>query len=226
MTTPGDPPELPPQGSYQIGSGFGQKDTKEKGTAEMTGGAIGTYENLRQKINTNVHVPTAAAAGAASAAQAAAGTALSQSQAAVNAAANAGQTADMAYANAQYWQLEYAHSSAEVTKGTGEVLVGPMLNVRDGQLAIMTDITVALLEQHGGLTFEQRVWNADNTAYSVAYTPIIEPNVTRYTRSNLSVPIDDLERFWAYVLDVVGTAPPTVLQICCAGVYTPDPEFE
>jgi hypothetical protein len=213
-----------PNGASPVGSlGVGlfaarQAATVDDAKAAMVGGTIDTYSVVQDTVGTELRAPT-------SAAQAAAGTALTASQAAVNAAANAGEKADIAYANANDWQLEYAHSSAEVTRGTGEVLVGPMLNVRDGQLAILTDIHVALLEQHGGLTFEQRIWNAENTAYRVAYTPVIEPNVTRRHFSALAVNIDDLERFWAYVTDIVGTAPPTVLQICCAGVFIEDPEF-
>ncbi|MCC3311542.1 hypothetical protein [Nocardia africana] len=224
MTTPGNPP-LPPQGSYQVGSGFGQKDTQEVATSKMTAGVLGTYEDVQSKIGTNIHTPILTAQGTASVAQAAAGTAYTQAQAAINAAANASNLADMAYANAQFWQLEFAQSSAEVVRGTGEVLVGPMLNVRDDQLAILTDIHARFLEQHGGLTFELRIWNADNTAYRVAYTCVIEPNVTRRHFPALTVGVADLESFWVYVTDIVGTAPPTVLQICCAGVFTPDPEF-
>ena len=208
-----------PAGSLGVGLfAARQATTVDQAKAAMVGSTINVYGGVQDTVGTELRAPTTAA-------QAAAGTALTQSQAAVNAAANAGALADMAYANAQYWQLEYAHSSAEVTRGTGEILVGPMLNVRDGQLAIMTDLHVALLEQHGGLTFEQRIWNPENTAYSVAYTPVIEANVTRRHFSALTVQIHDLERFWAYVTNIVGTAPPTVLQICAAGVFTPDPEF-
>ncbi|WP_228536032.1 hypothetical protein [Nocardia sp. BSTN01] len=191
----------------------------------MTGGVVDTYDKVREKIGAEIHTPTINARQLATAAQQAAGTALSAAQAAVNTAANAGEKADIAYANANDWQLEFAHSSAEVTKGTGEVMVGPMLNVRDGQLSILTDIHVALLEQHGGLTFETRVWNMDKTAYRVAHTAVIDPNVTIRNFSALTVPIYDLERFWAYVLDIIGSAPPTVLQICAAGVFIEDPEF-
>lgn len=211
-----------PDGSSPSGSlGVGlfaarQATTVEQAKAAMVNGTIDTYSDVQDKVGTELRDPTTAA-------QAAAGTALTQSQAAINAAADAGEKADVAYANANDWQLEYAHSSAEVTKGTGEVLVGPMLNVRAGQLAILTDIHVALLEQHDGLTFEQRIWNPDNTAYRVAHTAVIDPNVTRRNFSALNVNIDDLERFWAYVTDIVGTAPPTVLQICCAGVFIDDP---
>ncbi|PSR64009.1 hypothetical protein C8259_09185 [Nocardia nova] len=191
----------------------------------MTAGVLGTYEDVQEKIGTNLHTPILTAQGTASAAQAAAGTAYTQAQAAINAAANAGNKADIAYENANDWQLEFVHSSAEVVRATGEVLVGPMLNVRDGQLAILTDVHAAFLEQHGGLTFELRIWNPDNTAYSVAYTAVIEPNVTRRHFPALTVNVEDLERFWAYVTDIVGSAPPTVLSICVAGVFIEDPEF-
>ena len=205
-------------GAFSDWSKLTEATIASRSKAPLVDPSSGVFAGLQGDLGATMRGPI-------SAAQAAAGTAFTQSQAAINAAANAGNLADLAYANANDWQLEYAHSSAEVTEGTGEILVGPMLNVRDGQLAILTDLHIALLEQHGGLTFEQRIWNADNTAYRVAYTPEVEPNVTRRHFSALTEPIDDLERFWAYVLDIVGTAPPTVLQICCAGVFIEDPEW-
>ncbi|AHH22115.1 hypothetical protein NONO_c73590 [Nocardia nova SH22a] len=214
-----------PDGSSPAGSlGVGlfaarQAATVDDAKAEMVSGTIDTYTIVQNRVGTELRAPT-------SAAQAAAGTALTQAQAAVNAAANAGELADIAYANANDWQLEFVHSSAEVTLATGEVLVGPMLNVRDGQRAIMTDVHAAFLEQHDGVEFETRIWDAENTAYRVAHTATIEANVTRRHFSALSVDVDDLERFWSYVNEIIGTDPPTVLQICVAGVFIEDTESE
>ncbi|WP_280246755.1 hypothetical protein [Nocardia abscessus] len=150
-----------------------------------------------------------------------AGAAVSAATAAVNAAANAAEVADIAYANSTTWFIEFVAASAEVDEGGNELLVGPMLVVRDDQTAIMTDVKIAFLEQHGGLEVETRKWNAAGTAYTVAHTGMIDPNVTRRSFSGLSVPVADEERFFPYVNDIVGTVPPTVMQIAVSGVWIP-----
>lgn len=152
-----------------------------------------------------------------------AGTAVSTANAAANAAANASELADIAYANSTTWFIEFVAASAEVDEGGNELLLGPMLVVRDDQIAIMTDVYIAFLEQTGGLEVETRKWNPAGTAYTVAHTGTIAPSVTRRSFTGLSVSVDDEERFFPYVNDIVGSVPPTVMQIAVSGVWLPAP---
>lgn len=222
MTTPGGS-VLPPEGSFLIGSGFGQNITESSATAEMADGTLDVYSSVQDAVGSQLRTPTANAQSTANSALATAGTAVSTASAAANAAADAGEKADVAYALATEWGEEFLVSSAEVLLGTNELLVGPMLDVRDGRTAILTDIHLALLDQPGGMTVETRVWNAANTSYTAIHTGTIGANVTRRNFSGLSVTINDLERFFAYVTSITGTVAPTVLQIRVAGVYIDAP---
>lgn len=185
--------------------------------AIATGGAKASFTGVQGTIGSQIRDPLSGAVTNA-------GAALTQAQAAVNAAANAEQKADFAYEAATEWYLEWSTASAEVTEGAGEILVGPMLNVRDGRDAILTDIHIALLEQHNGLTVETRLWNAANTEYRVVHTAVIGPDETRRKFTALTVNVNDEERFWNYVTDIVGTIPPTVLQVHVAGVFIDEEE--
>ncbi|MGW3545906.1 hypothetical protein ACWDNI_35940 [Nocardia niigatensis] len=202
-----------PSGSLGVGLFRAmQLRTVEDAKATMSGGVVGAFEGVQDKIGTEIRQPIQIAQGSAD-------VAVTTSQAAANAAANASEKADIAYALSTEWSLEFVAASAEVLLGVNELLVGPMLNVRAGRLAIMTDVHIAFLEQHGGLTVETRKWNATNTDYTVAHTGVIDPNVTRRNFSALTVNVLDEERFWPYVASITGTVPPTVLQICVAGVF-------
>lgn len=215
MTAPNG--ESPP-GSLAVGL-FRSMQTKtvEEAKLAMSGGVRGSVGNAEGEFGEHVRDPLGGAIVNA-------GTALTEAQAAVNAAANAGQKADIAYEAATEWALEWSAASAEVTEGAGEVLVGPMVGVRDGRDAILTDINIALLEQHDGLTVETRIWNADNTAYRVVHTAVIGADETRRKFTALTVNVEDDERLWTYVVDIVGTIPPTVLQVRAGGVYIDEEE--
>ncbi|MFE2994287.1 hypothetical protein ACFXG4_05055 [Nocardia sp. NPDC059246] len=209
MTTPGIPA---PDGAFVVGGKYGSDLNKETTQQQLAAGTIAAYTRAQNAVGSQVREPIVLAKGAAD-------VALTQAQAAANDAANAVEKADIAYALATEWSLEFVAASAEVLLGANELLVGPMLNVRAGRLAIMTDVHIAFLEQHGGLTVETRKWNDMNTAYTVAHTGVIDPNVTRRNFSALTVNVLDEERFFPYITSITGTVPPTVLQICVAGVY-------
>ena len=200
-------------GQFQAWRARSEADAK----SAMKGGVLGSFVNVEVEVEEQVKSPLDQAVLNS-------GTALTEAQAAVNAAANAGQKADIAYEAATEWALEWSAASAEVTEGAGEVLVGPMVGVRDGRDAILTDINIALLEQHDGLTVETRIWNADNTAYRVVHTAVIGADETRRKFTALTVNVEDDERLWTYVVDIVGTIPPTVLQVRAGGVYIDEEE--
>lgn len=187
----------------------------------MSGGITGAVDDAQDQFDTEVGEPLDEVYVIAVSAQGSADEAVTVAQAAANDAANAVETADLAYANSQEWSLEFVCASAEVLLGVNELLVGPMLNVRDGLTALLTDVHVAHLDQPAGITIQTRKWNAAGTTYTVAHTGTLAANVTRRSFSALSVPVLDLERFWPYVTAIVGTVPPTVLQICVAGVFVP-----
>ncbi|MEU1526344.1 hypothetical protein ABZ413_29525 [Nocardia rhamnosiphila] len=153
-----------------------------------------------------------------------AGTALTEAQAAANAAANAENKADTAYERATEWALEFVVNSAEVTEGAGEILVGPMIKVRDGRDGLLTDVHFAFLEQHNGITVETRVWNVNGTAYRTVHTAEIPAGVNRRAYPAIDTIVESEERFFPYVVDIVGTIPPTVLQIHLSGVYIDEEE--
>ncbi|MGV9742879.1 hypothetical protein [Nocardia farcinica] len=185
--------------------------------------AIATGMNGTHQTATTALADAATAQETATTAIGTAETAVSTASAAANDAANAVEKADIAYEAATEWQLEFVAASAEVGEGTNELLLGPVLNVRDGRTAILTDIHVALLEQHGGMTVDTRKWNATGTTYTVAHTGVIDPLVTRRNFTALTVEVKDKERFFPYVTDIVGSIPPTVLQIAVAGVFIDAP---
>ncbi|MFE7798994.1 hypothetical protein [Nocardia sp. NPDC057440] len=215
MTTPHLP--AAPDDSFEFGSDYGSNLNETSIMAIATGGAKTSFTGVQGAIGTQIRDPLGGAIVNS-------GTALTEAQAAVNAAANASQKADFAYAAATEWSLEWSAASAEVTEGAGEVLVGPMVAVRDGRDAILTDINIALLEQHDGLTVQTRIWNAANTAYTVVHTAVIGANETRRKFTALTVTVLDDERLWTYVTDIVGTVPPTVLQVHVSGVYIDEEE--
>lgn len=209
-----------PDGSLGVG-GFAawQATTENDAKAGMKGAVIGSWTGAETEYHNQVRDPLGGAITNA-------GTALTEAQAAVNAAANAESKADTAYTLATEWSVEFVVASAEVTEGAGELLVGPMVKVRDGRDSLLTDIHMALLEQVDGLTVETRIWNKEGTEYRVAHTAELVPDQTRYSRSGLDIFVGDEERFFPYVVDIVGTVPPTVLQIHLAGVYIDEAEEE
>ncbi|MBF6363223.1 hypothetical protein IU447_24205 [Nocardia farcinica] len=223
MTTPNYPGSPRPPGT--LGPGLFrplQQKTVDDAKAAMSGGVMGAFEHTQETLHDEYNLPIEQTRLIAVTASGAAAEAVTTAQAAANAAANAENLADAAYENSQEWSLEFVCASAEVLLGVNELLVGPMLNVRDGLNAILTDIHVALLEQHNGMTIQTRKWNAEGTAYTVVHEGSLGPNTTRRSFSALSVPVEDLERFFPYVTAVVGSVPPQVLQICVAGVYVPE----
>ncbi|PEH74650.1 hypothetical protein CRM89_00435 [Nocardia sp. FDAARGOS_372] len=221
MTTPGG---SPPDDDYawEWGTDFGSTLDEATILAISTNGAKTKFTGVQGAVGSEIREPAEHTRLIAVSAQGTADEAVTTAQAAANAAANAENLADAAYENSQEWSLEFVCASAEVLLGVNELLVGPMLNVRDGLNAILTDIHVALLEQHNGMTIQTRKWNAEGTAYTVAHEGSLGPNTTRRSFSALSVPVEDLERFFPYVTAVVGSVPPQVLQICVAGVYVPE----
>lgn len=210
MTTPNLP--NPPDGSFVLGSQFGQDITETSAKSIMKGATVGSWTGAENELNGRVYGPLDEAVLNS-------GTALTEAQAAANAAANASNKADIAYADSVEWSLEFVVASAEVTEGAGELLVGPMIKVRTGRTALLTDVHVALLEQHDGLTVETRIWDHEGVTYRTAHTGVIPANVTRLEFNNLVIPVFTRERFFPYVVDIVGTIPPTVLQIHLSGIY-------
>ncbi|WP_431941688.1 hypothetical protein [Nocardia grenadensis] len=201
-----------PDQAWEFGDDFGQGIGEDDVLPLVTNTATARYINAQNQHRENVRDPLAGAITNA-------GQALTQAQAAANAAANAENKADIAYADSVEWALEFVVSSAEVTEGAGELLVGPMLKVRTGRTALLTDVHVALLEQHDGLTVETRIWDHEGTSFRVAHTAVITANVTRRAFPTLAIPVFTEERFFPYVVDIVGTVPPTVLQIHLSGIY-------
>ncbi|NEW40769.1 hypothetical protein GV794_01855 [Nocardia cyriacigeorgica] len=222
MTTPHLP--TPPADAFVVGDGKQFGSTLDEATirAISTGGAKVKFGEVQGAVGTQLRQPTENAYTIAVSAQGAADVAVTTAQAAANAAANAENVADAAYENSQEWSLEFVCASAEVLLGVNELLVGPMLNVRDGLDAILTDIHFALLTQPNGMTIQTRKWNADGVTYTVSHEGTLGPNTNRRSFSGLSVPVFDLERFFPNVTAIVGSTPPTVLQICVAGVFIPE----
>src|SRR5687768_13609346 len=109
-------------GQFQAWRARSEADAK----GAMKGGVLGSFTNVEVEVEDQVKGPLDQAVLNS-------GTALTEAQAAINAAANASAKADIAYAAATEWFLEFSAASAEVTEGAGEILVGPMLNVRDGR---------------------------------------------------------------------------------------------
>ncbi|WP_406234905.1 hypothetical protein [Nocardia sp. NBC_01009] len=189
----------------------------------MSGGFADHWEDAEDEFDYRVIEPIDHSLTLAIAAQGAADEAVSAAEAAANEAANAAEKADIAYAASVEWSLEFVVASAEVLLGVNELLLGPVLNVRDGRTAILTDIHIALVEQLDGVTIETRIWDVTNTTYRTAHTGTLDPVVNRRSYSALTVDVDDKERFWVYVTDIDGDTPPTVLQVCVAGVYLDEP---
>ncbi|MET8430174.1 hypothetical protein [Nocardia sp. NPDC004860] len=210
MTAPNQPD---PNGSINVG-GFRalQTATTDDAKTAMKSGALGAFGGAQDKVGTEIRAPIQTAQGAADAA-------VTTSQAAANDAANASEKADIAYDTASFWSIEFIVASAEVLLGVNELLLGPILNVPDGRTALLTDIHVGLLNQPNGFTVETRKWNAAGTSYTTIHTGVLGANVTRRDFGTLSVSVLDKERFWPYVTSITGTTPPTVLQICVAGVF-------
>ncbi|MFE5290320.1 hypothetical protein ACFRAQ_35670 [Nocardia sp. NPDC056611] len=210
MTAPNKPD---PDGTVNIG-GFRALQTATEADAKtaMKSGVLGAFGGAQTVHHDEVRAPLDMAQGAADAA-------VTTAQAAANSAANAVEKADIAYDAASFWSIEFIVASAEVLLGVNELLLGPILNVPDGRTALLTDIHVGLLNQPNGFTVETRKWNAAGTSYTTIHTGVLGANVTRRDFGTLSVSILDKERFWPYVTSITGTVPPTVLQICVAGVF-------
>lgn len=211
-----------PPGSLAVGMfAARQATTVEQAKSVMSGGVVGAFEHTQDTLHEEYNTPLDNVRIQAVAADEKAEIAMSAAEDAANEAANAGEKADIAYDNAHEWSIEFVCASAAVNLGRNELLLGPMLNVRGNRTAILTDVHIALLEQPGGITIDTRKWNASVTAFTVAHTGTLDPNVTLRSFSGLTVPVLDKERFFPNVAAVVGTTPPNVLQICVAGVFVP-----
>lgn len=214
-----------PPGSLAVGLfAARQATTVDQAKSVMSGGVVGAFEHTQDTFHDEYNVPIENVRIQAVSADGKADLAVSTAQAAANEAANAGERADIAYENAHEWSLEFVCASAEVLLGVNELLLGPMLNVRDNRTALLTDVHIALIDQPGGITVETRKWNAAGTTYASAHVGSLDPNVVRRSFSGLAVPVLDKERFYPNVTAIVGSVAPTVLQVCVAGVFIPEEE--
>ena len=218
MTTPG---QGPPEGAWEFGDDWGQNYTEQTVLSTVTQGAVSKWNSAEDQLQYRVIDPIANNYTLAVSAKGSADQAVTAAQAAVNAANNAETYADRAYKNASFWIIECVVASAEVLLGVNELLLGPVLNVPDDQDALLTDVHIALLEQHDGMTIEIRKWDAEGTTSTTVATAVLDPNQTRANVRLLEIPVLDKERFYYYVTNVVGSVPPTVLQCAVAGNYTP-----
>lgn len=213
-----------PEGSHGVGDFAAlQNATTEDTKAAIKAGSINSFTGAQNKHKNDVRDPLDEARWIAVSAQGTADTAVTEAQAAANAAAAAGEKADIAYENAHYWSVECVVASAEVLLGVNELLLGPVLNVPDGLDARLTDVHFAFIEQPGGCTIDVKRWDESGTISDVIHTQILGANVTRYNSNVLDIPVFDKERFFYSVTSIVGSVPPTVLQINVSGVYIPQP---
>ncbi|MFC4373386.1 hypothetical protein ACFO5K_04680 [Nocardia halotolerans] len=221
MTAPNEPI---PNGSVEPGdfNAF-QAMTSEDVETSLKAGAKVSYGGAQNTHGIEVKSRINGAYDAIAVVEGSADEAVTASQAAANAAANAVDIADKAYINSSFWIIECVVASAAVVLGDNELLLGPVLNVPDGQDAFLTDVHIALLTQPNGMQVECKKWNATGTAFVTYTTATVGPNVTRYNIPLLEVPVLDKERFFYTVPTITGSVAPQVLQIAVAGVFTPTP---
>ncbi|WP_280389325.1 hypothetical protein [Nocardia wallacei] len=217
MSTPGGG-VLPPEGSFQLGSGFGQAITEGSGKNALALNAITAYSNVQNKVDEELRVPTENARLIAVAAQGSADQAVTDSQAALNAAQTAESTAASASDRASYWESEFVVASAAVVLGDNELLIGLCQNVPGGLTRTITDMHVALLSQPNGMTFELKKWNSTGTVASVLGTYSLAAGVIRANWADLGFVMSSRERVYLNVAEVTGTDAPNVLQVLLFGV--------
>ena len=215
MTAPNQPA---PDGSFTLGSGFGQDITEDSAKATMTNGVIGSWSTAQdshrtaytERIDTNYAMILST--------QGSADAAVTTAQAAADAAAAAESTAASASDRASYWEAEFVVASAGVVLGVNELLIGLCQNVPGGLTRTITDMHVALLSQPAGMTFQLKKWDATGTTSSVLDTYTLAANVIRANWANLGFVMASRERVYVNVTSVTGSTAPVVLQILLFGV--------
>ncbi|MFD3594259.1 hypothetical protein ACFWU5_16145 [Nocardia sp. NPDC058640] len=218
MTAPNEPS---PNGSLNPGdfNDF-QAMTSEDVETSLKAGAKVSYGNAHGTHGTEVRSRIDGAYDAIDVVEGHADLAVTTSEAAANAAAVAEVTAAAAFQAAAYWETECVVSTAAVTLGVNELLIGLVQNVPPGLNRLITDLHVALLSQPNGLTFELRKWNATNTVSTVLDTLTMAAGVNRASWSwPLGLPVEHRERLYWNVTSITGSVAPQVFQPLVFGVF-------
>lgn len=127
---------------------------------------------------------------------------------------NAAETADIAYANAQYWKDEFVVSSAGLLLGFNELVIGVVMDVPTSRTRRVTDLHYALLTNTATVTVEL-IKIAVGGGTSVAHTATFTG--TRQSYNNLTIDVLDKERI-ACNVTVISGGTASVLQTAVVGV--------
>lgn len=190
-----------------IAAGMNQTNTTATTASTTANTAKSTAETAAADAAT-ANSQVAAAFTAASNAQTAASSA-------ANVAAQAKTTADIAYANAQYWKDEFSVSSSGLTLGKNEEVLGMLMDVAPGKIRKITAVRYAMVANSGTLTLELRKI-APNNAETVIHTTNVPSAATKYQDNAPDYTVTDGDYIVCSVLSMSGNV--TVLHCALIGV--------